>query len=326
VVLAQLDKAFPTGESRLDRDLSQLLAYLNSPTVIDKTLALMKKPSPQVKQNLAALLSRNRGYGNTISRMLANHPELQKIHYAFVLRTMRYGWTLDQRREYFKWLGDAGSRSGGASYTGFLNNIRTEALVNVSEAEKKSLASTVVPPAVKLDTLPRPRGPGQAWTVDLVVAAARGGLAGRNFDNGRRSYRAARCGACHRFDGVGGATGPDLSNVAGRFSVKDLAESLIVPGKVVSDQYRASTVVTTAGKVITGRIINDDKGTLTILTDPFDASRITTVPADEVDEATPSKTSLMPEKLLHPLSRDELLDLLAYLLSRGNPDDRVFAE
>jgi hypothetical protein len=34
----------------------------------------------------------------------------------------------------------------------------------------------------------------------------------------------------------------------------------------------------------------------------------------------------MPEKLLHPLGKDELLDLLAYLLSRGNPDDRVFAE
>ena len=325
-VLRQLDKAFPTGEHRLDRDLSQLLAYVNSPTVIDKTLALMKKPSTAVKQDLAALLSRNQGYGGTVARILANHPELQKIHYAFVLRTMRYGWTLEQRREYFKWLGDAGSRSGGASYTGFLNNIRTEALANVSPAEKVALASTVVPPAVKLETLPKPRGPGQAWTVDQVVAAANAGLAGRSFANGQRSYQAARCGACHRFDGAGGATGPDLSNVAGRFSIKDLAESLIVPSKVVSDQYKASTVITAAGKVITGRIVNDNKGTLTILTDPFDATKISTVPADEVDQAQPSKTSLMPEKLLHPLGKDELLDLLAYLLSRGNPDDRVFAE
>ena len=168
-----------------------------------------------------------------------------------------------------------------------------------------------------MDLIPKP---------DQVVAAANAGLAGRSFANGRRSYQAARCGACHRFDGAGGATGPDLSNVAGRFSIKDLAESLIVPSKVVSDQYKASTVITTAGKVITGRIVNDNKGTLTILTDPFDATKISTVPADEVDQAQPSKTSLMPEKLLHPLGKDELLDLLAYLLSRGNPDDRVFAE
>ena len=108
--------------------------------------------------------------------------------------------------------------------------------------------------------------------------------------------------------------------------MKDLAESLIVPSKVVSDQYRASVVLTTAGKVVTGRIVNDTKGTLTVLTDAFDASKITTVPAGKVEETRPSKTSLMPEKLLHPLGKDELLDLIAYLLSRGNPGDLMFAE
>mgnify|MGYP002844195256 CR=1 FL=1 len=325
-ILVQLDRFFPSKDNRINRDLSQLLAYLNSPTVIDKTLALMKKPSPVVTQDLTRLLSRNRGYGGTIAKMLSNHPELQKIHYAFVLRTMRYGWTLEQRREYFKWLSDAGGRSGGASYAGFLKNIRSEALANVSDAEKSALAATVTPPAVKLETLPKPKGPGQAWTVDQVVAAAESGLSDRNFASGRRTYQAARCGACHRFDGAGGATGPDLSNVAGRFSVKDLAESLVTPSKVISDQYKASTVVTTEGKVINGRIVNDNKGTLTIVTDPFDASKVVTVPAGKVDEVTPSKTSLMPDKLLHPLGRNELLDLIAYLLSRGNPDDRVFGE
>ena len=79
--------------------------------------------------------------------------------------------------------------------------------------------------------------------------------------SGGPGVQAARGGACHRCDGPGGATGPDLSNVAGRFSIKDLAESLIVPSKVISDQYRASVVLTTAGKVLTGRIINANKGT-----------------------------------------------------------------
>ncbi|GIS62591.1 MAG: hypothetical protein CM1200mP2_48160 [Planctomycetaceae bacterium] len=86
--------------------------------MIDKTLALMKKPSPKVKEDLARLLSRNRGYGGTIARMLSKPSrEMQKIHYAFVLRTMRYGWTLDQRREYFKWLGDAGGPREGPATT-----------------------------------------------------------------------------------------------------------------------------------------------------------------------------------------------------------------
>ena len=32
----------------------------------------------------------------------------------------------------------------------------------------------------------------------------------------------------------------------------------------------------------------------------------------------------MPEKLLNPLNEDEVLDLLAYILSRGDPNDAMF--
>ena len=44
----------------------------------------------------------------------------------------------------------------------------------------------------------------------------------------------------------------------------------------------------------------------------------------DIESATPSKVSLMPTGLLDKLNRDEVLDLLAYLLSRGNPDDQIF--
>jgi len=63
---------------------------------------------------------------------------------------------------------------------------------------------------------------------------------------------------------------------------------------------------------------------LTVLTDPEDISKVVKVPADQVDEVTPSKVSLMPKDLLKTLNQDEVLDLLAYLLSRGNPGDAMF--
>jgi len=37
-----------------------------------------------------------------------------------------------------------------------------------------------------------------------------------------------------------------------------------------------------------------------------------------------SPISLMPKDLLKPLNQNEVLDLLAYLLSRGNPQDPRF--
>lgn len=39
---------------------------------------------------------------------------------------------------------------------------------------------------------------------------------------------------------------------------------------------------------------------------------------------TASKVSLMPEKLLNALNQDEVLDLMAYILSRGNKNDPMF--
>ena len=323
-ILSQLAGYFPSRDNALDRELSRLLVYLDSPTVIAKTLSLMKRESPRSAGDLVKLLARNRGYGETIKRMIDNHPELQNIHYALMLRNMRFGWTLEQRRDYFSWFNRALQKSGGASYQGFINNIRSEALANVSAAEKKALAATVIAPPPKLAELPKPKGPGQRWQLAEVAALAEASLSARDFENGKQMYAAAQCASCHRFDGSGGATGPDLSNVAGRFSLRDLSEALVVPSKVVSDQYRASRVVTTAGKVITGRVVGKQDGELTVITDPFDANQIVRIALADVDAIRPDTTSLMPAGLLDKLNREEVLDLIAFLLSRGNPDDPLF--
>ena len=126
-------------------------------------------------------------------------------------------------------------RSGGASYEGFVINIRKEALANVSPGERRALEATTIEPPPAVDELPQPKGPGRERTVSEVIALAEGGLQGRDYENGKRTYGAARCAACHRFDGEGGATGPDLTNVAGRFNIHDLTEALIEPSKVVPD-------------------------------------------------------------------------------------------
>ena len=51
----------------------------------------------------------------------------------------------------------------------------------------------------------------------------------------------------------GGAIGPDLTSLAGRFSVRDLLESLLQPSKEISDQYRAIIAEMDDGQVVTGR-------------------------------------------------------------------------
>lgn len=137
-------------------------------------------------------------------------------------------------------------------------------------------------------------------------------------------FAATRCIICHRFAGDGGATGPDLTQLAGRFNLKDLTESIIDPNKVVSDQYRASLLVTDSGKSYTGRLVSETKNSVTILTDPEDSTKVVEVPRSEIEELRPAPTSLMPKDLLKPLNETEVLDLLAYLLSRGDPGNAMF--
>jgi putative heme-binding domain-containing protein len=320
-----LEPEFPSGSSMLDRELARMLVYVNSAKVIDKTLKLLAPtPAEQAEAAIPEVLARNAGYGGAIANMLANMPNLNQTHYAYVLRNMKYGWTLEQRRQYLDWFARASTKSGGASFGGFLTNIKNDFLANATEAERKALESSIAAAAPKEADLPKPKGPGKEWSLAELVELTKSGLSGRSFENGKRSYASSRCISCHRYLGEGGSTGPDLSSVAGRFSYKDLLESMTDPSKVVSDQYRASIVTTESGKVYNGRILNDADGKLTILTDPVDATKVVTIEKDDVDEILASKTSLMPAKLLNPLNREEVLDLLAYLMSRGNPADPVF--
>ena len=118
--------------------------------------------------------------------------------------------------------------------------------------------------------------------------------------------------------------GPDLSGVAGRFSARDLLESIVLPSKVISDQYEAVTIQTSDGRVVTGRIVNLNGENISISPDMFDPNRMISVKRSEIEEMTKSPVSLMPEKLLNTLNGDEVLDLMAYLLSRGDRKSAMF--
>jgi putative heme-binding domain-containing protein len=320
----ELDPLFPTDDDQLNRELSRVLIYLRSPTVISKSLKLLAMESKPTQQDMGDLLARNGGYGGTIANMLANQPEIEKIHLTMALRNLRYGWTLEQRRAYFEWLLQAKSRSGGASYQGFIDNIRKEAVANLLEAEKRALDANTLSPPPTVEELPTPKGPGRKWFLEELVALTRQPLRGRDFENGKRTFAASRCVQCHRFGGLGGATGPDLTNVAGRFSYRDLAEAIVDPSKVISDQYRASVIETTAGKVITGRITSENDNSVILLADPVDPTKTIEIAKNDIEKIQPSRVSLMPMDLLDTLNEDEVLDLLAYMMSRGNPNAPLF--
>ena len=149
-------------------------------------------------------------------------------------------------------------------------------------------------------------------------------VSGRNFERGRKLFAAANCFACHRFDNEGGAHGPDLTGLAGRFSARDLLESVIDPGKVISDQYAGVLIETRDGRAIAGRIVNLNDDNLMIMPNMLDPNAIETVRRSNIETMIPSTKSLMPDGLLDTFEDDEVLDLMAYLLSRGDRQHAMF--
>ena len=171
-----------------------------------------------------------------------------------------------------------------------------------------------------------PKGPGKAYTVDEVVALAQGGLKGRNFEQGKAMFASTLCIACHHFNGEGGNVGPDLTGAGNRYTLRDLMENIIEPSKVISDQYGTEQIEKKDGSLVIGRVVVEENGKLFVMTSALAPDDLHAIDDADVKSRKAYPVSMMPPGLINPLNQDELLDLLAYIQSAGNPKDPAFAK
>lgn len=312
------DTVYPHKSEAANAELVQLLVYLDSPTVVDKTLSLMDSLGEEPVPDWSEIAKRHSSYGGTVNKLLENMPPIRGIHYAFVLRNATEGWTLDHRRRYFEFFLKAANHPGGNSYAKFLMQFREDAFANVP-ADQKVILDDVASRALiaPLPQVPAPQGPGKNWTTEMALAVLQEPLKKRNFNRGRELFHATSCVKCHRYNGEGGAIGPDLSLAGKKFPLPDLLDNIFTPSKVISDQFGSHQVLTTDGAVLNGRVVEIDD-TLHVYQTDADAT-VKIIAKKDVEEMAPSKVSQMPLGLLNTLNDEELKDLLAYLLSGGDP-------
>ena len=324
MLIERFDAVFPAATDDTNTELARVLTYLQSPTVASKTLALMSSTKPTELPPWAELIKRNDRYGGPIAKMLDDMPPLQGIQYAFILRTATEGWTMDMRKDYFRFFVKASKHPGGASYAGFLEDIREVAVAGLTVSEERTLSpilgQTLV--AALPDDITPPVGPGQTWTHQDALAAVGSELRGRDFDKGRNLFHAASCSACHRFNGEGGAIGPDLTTVGNKFSLSDLIDSIVEPSKVISDQYGSHIVENKKGQISEGLLVEDGDEVSVYQRDH--AAKPMVFKRSEIVEISESSLSQMPSALLDTMNAEEIKDLIAYLVSGGDKNSEVF--
>ncbi len=140
-----------------------------------------------------------------------------------------------------------------------------------------------------------------------------------NFSRGRKVFADAGCAQCHRVRNEGGVAGPDLTGVGRRLDRRALLESIIEPSRVVADVYRNVSITIKSGAIIDGRIVSEDKDSISVAINPVDPDQRRRILKNEVVSQKMSDISPMPEGLLNTLEREEIFDLLAWLESSGEP-------
>ncbi len=185
----------------------------------------------------------------------------------------------------------------------------------VAYASKTNL--TIKDPLLKVSSQ------GHAWAFDELAPDVKT-LAKRSFDVGKSAFKVANCVACHKLNGEGLDFGPDLTKIDPKLSSLDILTEILEPSKRINEKYQSITFSLVSGRVISGLVISETPDAYQVIDNPLAKGKPLTIRKADIDERVKSPVSLMPKGLLDKLSHEEVLDLLAYVIARGNREHPIF--
>tara|TARA_Y100000589_G_scaffold157423_1_gene149976 strand:- start:297 stop:1898 length:1602 start_codon:yes stop_codon:yes gene_type:complete len=294
-ILAQLRPLYPNQSDKLNGSLAPLLIALDPKGSVGQSVELLKSCEDPV----------------------------QTVHYLHHLRHAKEGWSPPLRETYFRKLGEATGYVGDSrGLPTSLGRIRKDALSTVSDGRAKkyevlSAARARMPPLPDLTG----RKFVQNWKPDDFSGQLGFKPAAASASSGRQAFEVALCSRCHRFAGSGHAVGPDLTGVAGRLGRSDLLRAILLPSESIAQNYRTDVLKLTDGRILTGQVIPtlDYRSPFLLLAEnPLQPDQAIKIRKVDVLNKRRSESSIMPPGLLNNLSKQEVIDLLAYLEGKGN--------
>ena len=162
------------------------------------------------------------------------------------------------------------------------------------------------------------------WSVEDLAAELEAPLAGRDFERGRAMFEVASCVTCHNLEGRGGRVGADLSSVGEDYSPLELLRQVVEPSAIIKPEHRLHRVELADESLYVGLIVEENEDTLVLAESLQEPERTVTVRRAEVIDREPLDLSPMPTGLLATLTREEVLDLLAYVAAGGDASSPVF--
>ncbi|MCA8991338.1 MAG: ThuA domain-containing protein [Planctomycetaceae bacterium] len=155
---------------------------------------------------------------------------------------------------------------------------------------------------------------------------------GRSFASGQQLFKTLGCAQCHKLSdavataGGGQAVGPNIDATVKKYKqdAGAVLREILDSSRNIDEKYRQVIVALEDGRTRTGVIAAEDDQTLTLLSGS--PPQEVQIPKQSIDDRAVSTVSIMPRGLLNTVNKEQILDLVAYLLSGGNPDDPAFKQ
>ena len=165
------------------------------------------------------------------------------------------------------------------------------------------------------------------WKFDELAAEVKQLPMGRSFGVGKQLFKVASCVGCHKLDNEGRVFGPDIAKLdEKKHNTEYILRSILEPSKDIDQKFQSHTFLLASGKIATGMIVEDKPDEIHIVIDPLAKGKPTIIKKDDIEDQKKSDVSLMPKGLLDKLTREEILDLVAFVYARGDKKHKLFAE
>lgn len=282
----RLSLAYPSRSRWVNRELSRVLCFLRHPTAVPKTCEVLRRT--RATDDL--------------------------VHHCAQLAQVEGMWNHPDRIAFFEALQRAEQAQGGREYYSTIERCRKRVIERLTDEEVQSLRPYLAsrkPLARTAGTLVGASvGKLTEWKLeDFDLGFARGS---RSQASGAQVFVSAGCAQCHRSGAQGGDLGPDLTSVGLRMDRRAILESILHPSRAIDEKYQVTHLVLKDGSDLSGILIQEDSRHLVLATGVLGEMEMEVAPEQVLTQKL-SAVSPMPEGLLNPLSRDQVLDLLGFL-------------
>src|SRR5439155_20658287 len=134
-----------------------------------------------------------------------------------------------------------------------------------------------------------------------------------NRETGKAVFKKT-CATCHRLENVGHQVGADLLAALKNKTREQLLIDILDPSREVDPRFQNYQVITTKGQTLTGLLATETASSITLKRGEGQEDVLL---RSQIEEITATGLSLMPDNLEMQISKQDMADLIEYLLAIG---------